>query len=88
MVVTLTLVLITSFAAILQIYGSLCDKNWCFNFAFLASVCSIIIGGSWILFNLQFPRFNVQTESLINILFIGFGVSQIYYMYKIGKLPK
>lgn len=88
MVVSFTLVLITSFAAVLQIYGAFSDKEWCFHYAFLASLCSIIVGVIWILFYMRMSNPFSQVEIMLNLLFIGFGASQIYFMKRIGKIPQ
>ena len=77
MVVSFTLVLITSFAAVLQIYGAFSDKEWCFHYAFLASLCSIIIGVIWILFNMRMSNPLSQAEIMVNLLFIGFGAIEM-----------
>jgi hypothetical protein len=87
MIVTLTLVFITFFGAILYFMGSFLNKEWCFHFAFVTSYCSIILGAGWIIGNILKPGSISQIEIMTNILSVGLGVSQIYVMRSIGKMP-
>ena len=87
MIVTLTLVLITFFGASLHFLGSFLNKEWCFHFAFLASYCSIILGAGWVIGNILKHGSISQIEIMTNILSVGLGISQIYVMRSIGKMP-
>jgi hypothetical protein len=70
----------------LQILGAICNKEWGYQYALTAAFSSIVFGLNWVSPNFHIPGILGQFDILIRIIFTGYGLLLLDFLYKKGKL--